>query len=122
MNVPEVVPFWQNNPFKYIYYSHYYSRLFIVKYFIIFQISIFSLPTSLPPSMEGVTQFTIYCTAITTYLIYKKMSSNKKSVILCDDYEDATYITGVKKAVDKFVKENNLKLELIKKRFAKITV
>jgi len=55
-------------------------------------------------------------------LIYKKMSSNKKSVILCDDYEDATYITGVKKAVDKFVKENNLKLELIKKRFAKITV
>eukprot|EP00942_MAST-04A_sp_MAST-4A-sp1_P008113 g8113.t1 len=24
--------------------------------------------------MEGVTQFTIYCTAITTYLIYKKMS------------------------------------------------
>ena len=55
-------------------------------------------------------------------LIYKKMSSNKKSVILCDDYEDATYITGVKKAVDKFVQENNLKLELIKKRFAKITV
>ena len=29
----------RNNPFKYIYYSHYYSRLFIVKYSIIFQIS-----------------------------------------------------------------------------------
>ena len=55
-------------------------------------------------------------------LIYKKISSNKGAVILCDDYEDATYITGVKKAVDQFVKENNLKLELIKKRFAKIII
>ena len=55
-------------------------------------------------------------------LIYKKISSNKGAVILCDDYEDATYITGVKKAVDQFVKENNLKLELINKRFAKIII
>ena len=44
-------------------------------------------------------------------LIYKKISSNKGAIILCDDYDDATYITGVKKAVDRFVKENNLKLE-----------
>ena len=42
-------------------------------------------------------------------LIYKKISSNKGAVILCDDYEDATYIIGVKKAVDKFVEENKLK-------------
>ncbi len=54
--------------------------------------------------------------------IYKKISSNKGAVILCDDYEDATYITGVKKAVDKFVEMNKLKLILIKKRFAKIIV
>ena len=54
--------------------------------------------------------------------IYKKISSNKSAVILCDDYEDATYITGVKKAVDKFVETNKLKLILIKKRFAKIIV
>ncbi len=54
--------------------------------------------------------------------IYKKISSNKGAVILCDDYEDATYITGVKKAVDKFVETNKLKLILIKKRFAKITI
>ena len=55
-------------------------------------------------------------------LIYKKIFSNKGAVILCDDYEDATYITGVKKAVDKFVEENKLKLEIIQKRFAKIIV
>jgi hypothetical protein len=55
-------------------------------------------------------------------LIYKKISSNKGVVILCDDYEDATYITGVKKAVDKFVEINKLKLILIKKRFAKIII
>lgn len=55
-------------------------------------------------------------------LIYKKISSNKGAVILCDDYEDATYITGVKKAVDKFVEINKLKLILIKKRFAKIII
>ena len=54
--------------------------------------------------------------------IYKKISSNKNAVILCDDYEDATYITGVKKAVDKFVEINKLKLILIKKRFAKIVI
>ena len=55
-------------------------------------------------------------------LIYKKIFSNKGAVILCDDYEDATYITGVKKAVDKFVEENDLKLEIIQKRFAKIII
>ena len=55
-------------------------------------------------------------------LIYKKISSNKGVVILCEDYEDATYITGVKKAVDKFVEINKLKLILIKKRFAKIII
>ena len=41
---------------------------------------------------------------------------------MCDDYEDADYIKGVKKAVDKFVEEKKLKLELVEKRFAKIII
>jgi len=55
-------------------------------------------------------------------LIYNKISSNKGAVILCDDYEDSSYITGVKKAVDKFVEEKKLKLEVIRSRFAKIVI
>ena len=45
----------------------------------------------------------------------------KGSIILCDDYRDASYITGVKEAVDVTVKEKKLKIEIIKDRFAKIT-
>ena len=55
-------------------------------------------------------------------LIYNKISSNRGAVILCDDYEDSSYITGVKKAVDKFVEINKLKLILVQKRFAKIVI
>ena len=55
-------------------------------------------------------------------LLYDKISSNKGAIILCDDYEDADYIKGVKKAVDKFVEEKKLKLELVEKRFAKIII
>ena len=44
----------------------------------------------------------------------------KGGIIICDDYKDATYITGVQEGVDKFVKEKKLKLEIIKGRFAKI--
>ena len=55
-------------------------------------------------------------------LIHKKISKNKGAVILCDDYQDASYITGVKKAVDKFVEENKLKSEIVHQRFAKIIV
>ena len=55
-------------------------------------------------------------------LLFDKISSNKDAIILCDDYEDADYITGVKKAVDQFVKEKRLKFEVIEKRFAKITI
>ena len=42
-------------------------------------------------------------------LVFNKISSNKDAIILCDDYEDADYITGVKRAVDQFVKEKKLK-------------
>ena len=55
-------------------------------------------------------------------LLYDKISLNKGAIILCDDYEDADYIKGVKKAVDKFVEEKKLKLELVEKRFAKIII
>ena len=39
-----------------------------------------------------------------------------------DDYADADYITGFKRAVDQFVKEKKLKFEVIEKIFAKITI
>ena len=46
---------------------------------------------------------------------------NKSKITLCDDYIDATYITEVKTAVDDFVKKNNLKIQIIKNKFALIT-
>ncbi len=55
-------------------------------------------------------------------LVFDKISDNDGAIILCDDYEDADYITDVKKAVDHFVKKKNLKFEVIEKRFAKITI
>ena len=59
----------------------------------------------------------------TTYndlsMLYSSMKS-KSNTIVCDDYIDVSNITDVKKAVDDFVKENNLSLEIIKKKFALI--
>tara|TARA_B110000211_G_scaffold82164_1_gene96158 strand:+ start:274 stop:921 length:648 start_codon:yes stop_codon:yes gene_type:complete len=59
----------------------------------------------------------------TTYndlsILYSFMK-NKGKTILCDDYIDASYITDVKTAVDDFVKKKNLKLEVIKNKFALI--
>ena len=45
---------------------------------------------------------------------------NKKKTIVCDDYMDASYITDVRKAVDDFVKKNNLKLKVIRDKFVSI--
>ena len=60
----------------------------------------------------------------TTYndlsMLYSAMK-NKSKTIVCDDYIDASYITEVKKAVDNFVKEKKLSLEVIKDKFALIT-
>jgi len=53
---------------------------------------------------------------------YVVQNIKKGAIILCDDYNDASYITGVKKAVDVTVKEKKLKLEVIKGRFAKIII
>jgi predicted O-methyltransferase YrrM len=59
----------------------------------------------------------------TTYndlsMLYSSMKS-KSNTIVCDDYIDVSNITDVKKAVDDFVKVNNLSLEIIKKKFALI--
>ena len=45
---------------------------------------------------------------------------NRSNTIVCDDYMDASYITEVKKAVNDFVKEKKLSLEIIKGKFALI--
>ena len=58
----------------------------------------------------------------TSNLIFKKISNKNGSIIVCDDYLDASYITGVKKAVDTFVEKKGLKLQLVEKRFAKIII
>tara|TARA_B110000008_G_C16733949_1_gene469885 strand:+ start:565 stop:744 length:180 start_codon:yes stop_codon:yes gene_type:complete len=45
---------------------------------------------------------------------------NQNGTVLCDDY-DLSYAPGVKKAIDEFVKRNDLRCEIIcNNRFAKI--
>jgi predicted O-methyltransferase YrrM len=59
----------------------------------------------------------------TTYndlsVLYSSMKNRSKTIV-CDDYIDATYITEVKKAVDDFVKEKHLTLDITKGKFALI--
>ena len=55
-------------------------------------------------------------------LFYSKKFIAENGVILCDDYDDSSYITGVKKAVDRFVEEKKLKPHIIRSRFAKIVI
>ena len=52
--------------------------------------------------------------------LYSCMKDKNKTIV-CDDYIDAGYITEVKKAVDNFVKKNNLKKQIIKNKFVVIT-
>ena len=52
-------------------------------------------------------------------LYYSKPVLEDNGTILCDDY-NLGHAPGVKKAIDEFVKENNLKSEIIFERFAKI--
>ena len=42
---------------------------------------------------------------------------NKSKTIVCDDYIDTSHITDVKKAVDDFIKKNDLKFQVIKDKF-----
>jgi precorrin-6B methylase 2 len=53
-------------------------------------------------------------------ILYASMKHKSKTIV-CDDYIDASYITEVKKAVDDFVKKNNLNIKIIKGKFALIT-
>jgi|TARA_B100001540_G_scaffold283885_1_gene275777 hypothetical protein len=46
----------------------------------------------------------------------------RKGTIVCDDYQDASYITDVKKAIDYYVKKENLSLRLIEGKFAVIEI
>ena len=50
-------------------------------------------------------------------VIFKKIKK-KNFTILCDDYEDATYITEVKKAVNDFANKYSLKFKIIDHKFA----
>ena len=52
-------------------------------------------------------------------LYYSKAVLDNNGTILCDDY-NLGYAPGVKKAIDEFINENNLKYEIIFERFAKI--
>ena len=52
-------------------------------------------------------------------LSYSKPVTDNDGTILCDDY-NLSYAPGVKQAIDEFVKENNLKSEIIFERFAKL--
>ncbi len=45
---------------------------------------------------------------------------NKEKVLICDDYGDLSYIPEVRNAINDFVKSNNLRLKIIKDRFAEI--
>ena len=53
--------------------------------------------------------------------IYENMKG-KKGTIVCDDYQDASYITDVKKAIDDYVKKENLSLRTIEGKFAIIDI
>mgnify|MGYP006183809925 FL=1 len=52
--------------------------------------------------------------------LYEHMK-DKKKVILCDDYGKESYIPEVEKAINDFIKQKNLKINLIENRFAEIT-
>ena len=52
-------------------------------------------------------------------LYYSKAVLDNDGTILCDDY-NLSQATGVKKAIDEFISDNNFKSEIIFERFAKI--
>lgn len=60
---------------------------------------------------------TVYSDLTNLYVHMK----DKKKVILCDDYGKESYIPEVEKAINDFIKQKNLKINLIENRFAEIT-
>ena len=63
-----------------------------------------------------------YETTLNDIEIIHQNMKGKKGTIVCDDYQDASYITDVKKAIDYYVKKENLSLRLIEGKFAVIEV
>ena len=61
-----------------------------------------------------------YQTVINDLTILYDNMKNKKKIIFCDDYGKESYIPEVEKAINDFTNKNNLKINLIKNRFAEI--
>ena len=61
-----------------------------------------------------------YQTTLNDIEIVHQNIKGKKGTIVCDDYQDASYITDVKKAIDYYVKKENLSLRIIDGKFAVI--
>jgi len=61
-----------------------------------------------------------YETTLNDIEIVHQNMKGKKGTIVCDDYQDASYITDVKKAIDSYVKKENLSLRIIDGKFAVI--
>ena len=63
-----------------------------------------------------------YQTTLSDLKIVHQSMKGKKGTIVCDDYEDASYITDVKKAIDDYVKKEGLSLRIIEGKFAVIDI
>jgi predicted O-methyltransferase YrrM len=61
-----------------------------------------------------------YQTVINDLTILYDNMKNKNKIIFCDDYGKESYIPEVEKAINDFTNKNNLKINLIKNRFAEI--
>ena len=79
-----------------------------------------TLPSPNSISNAGNSNVLYYDTTYNDLSILYSFMKNKKKTIVCDDYIDASYITEVKKAVDDFVRKNNLKFQVIKGKFVLI--
>ena len=124
-----------SNPLKHIYYNiilreNLNSKKSIEKFLSKFKKNIILIPGDTNKTLENNDLSKIdfafidgghsYDTTYNDLSILYSFMKNKKKTIVCDDYIDASYITEVKKAVDDFVKKNNLKFQVIKSKFALI--
>ena len=63
-----------------------------------------------------------YQTTLNDIEVVHQNMKGKKGTIVCDDYQDTSYITDVKKAIDFYVKKENLSLRIIEGKFAVIEI
>ena len=124
-----------SNPLKHIYYNiilreNLNSKKSIEKFLSKFKKNIILIPGDTNKTLKNNDLSKIdfafidgghsYDTTYNDLSILYSFMKNKKKTIVCDDYIDASYITEVKKAVDDFVKKNNLKFQVIKGKFVLI--